>query len=666
MHPRLNLLFAFLLLFSFAYGQKNDKITFGRITEEERTLMVAPQDTTAEAYVLYDHLDLDFEYLDNVGPVRMEHFHRRLKLLKPSSFERANISIPYDRSYQDITDLDAVVHLPTGGAYQLKGSDFIREKQEGTRETLKFTFPQIVPGAIIEYTFGKRTKNITVPTPYRFQEDIPVRRAEYTAMIPVYYKYISLGAQGRYSINDVGFQNRQWGPKFGTGQAYGGAQQTSHTKIRWAMDDIAAYEYQPYSNNFIDYIPGVRLQLQSVDYPGQAPQPVFSDWKNTVAELQARRDFGKYYRNKSNYNRLWKEAEAIVMAGKTTKERIDAAYYFIARRVSWNDRYSVLASDSPNNIFDAGSGNGADLSMCLLALLNEAGIPAYPLLVSLRDEGAPIEVYPLLDQFDHFMVYTEVDGKPYLLDVNGPSRPPGLPRIDALNHRGWVADEAAPRWVDVEVPLARQVIMADIKLEPSGMADVSLTTRMDSYYGFSSRLGLQRMTKESEAPLAAQLLTTFPEATVVSHEVVDGDTDPNKALSYNLKLQVPAGAGSEDYLYVLPVMIAMLDKTLDDVEQRLYPIDFPYPWKQQYVATITVPEGYAVEELPESIRLVAEDGGMSAMYAAEAKPNGTVSVIFNVQLDRTVYPPDAYPLLRDMYRRIIELQESPIVFKRAK
>ena len=628
--------------------------------------MVLTDDTTAEAYVLYDHLDLDFGYNDSEGPSTIEKYHRRLKLFTPSAYERANIVIDYDREYVDVRDIEGLVHLPEGGSIPLPAASIITQRGEGQRMTTKFTFPRLSPGVTIEYRYTKQTKSILKPTSYTFQEDIPVRWAEYTAIIPAYYDYMSLGAPGRYHINEAKVVRREWGPRFGSA-AYTSNNKLDHTSIRWVMKDVPAYAYQPYTNNFIDYLPKARLQLREVQYPGRPKHSIFSTWEETVKELQDRQDFGRYYRNKINYGRLWKDVEPIVTAAPTPRAKIEAAYRFVIDHYAWDGYYRILASASPNTTYAAGKGNSADLNIALLSILNEAGIAAFPLLVSLRDEGAPIESYPMLDQFDHLMVYTELDGAPLLLDANDPDRPAGLPRVAALNHRGWVAEEKNPRWVDLNVAPARQTCMAVMEVAADGRTTATLTARMESYFAFSTRSKLREMKTPSEGPLAATILKTFPEATVLEAES-NKDDDPTKdQIALSLKLDLPAGQALNDYLYIQPVLLPMLDDELDDVEERLYPIDFEYPWVQRYIAQIKLPKGYAIEEVPASIRLKSEDGSLSASYATQENTAlHTLNINFTVAIDRTLYAAQEYGLLRDMFHRIIELQQAPIVLKRAK
>ncbi|MGB3801562.1 MAG: DUF3857 domain-containing protein [Lewinella sp.] len=647
-----------------AVAQQFDKIKFGKISDYERDLAVVPGDSTADAYVLYHHQDLSFNYLEDKGIVSQEEHHRRIKLIKPSSFDRANIEITFSEKHADVSGLRAYIHLPNGDKEKLKGKDFIRQKLNDDYNVIKFTFPRVEPGAVVEYEYTLQTSSLLVPTPFVFQENIPVAYAEYTANIPEYFNYISLGTHGNFTVSETETNLQHFGPRQHQ-TANSGDSRIPHQWTRYVMENIPAYEVQPYTNNAQDYLPKVKLQLRTVQFPNSPIDYVLRDWFATAEELDGMSSFGKCYQASGASNKLWEAAGPVVMAGKTDKERIDRAYYYICKNLEWNREYSFLASDNPDNVFKNGGGNSADLNLCLLSLLRRAGIGAYPALVSLRDEGNHIEVYPIIDQFDHTLVYTQVNGRPYILDANGTARPPGLPRIDALNHRAWIARPGAPQWIALEMPPAKQIVMADIKITATGMAEAKIKTRLSSYFAFEGRYQAHSSAELSQMPVASDILSVFPEARVVEHHSED-DANPSKPLSSDFTMEIPAAVAADDYIYVQPILLRLLDKDLDDVETRIYPVDFAHPWKKQFIANLTLPEGYVVDELPGSIKLVSEDGGMDATYSATVKADHTITVRLAVNLDRTVYPASAYPALRGMYRRIIELQEAPIVLKRAK
>ncbi|MEM9526733.1 MAG: DUF3857 domain-containing protein, partial [Bacteroidota bacterium] len=452
-------LLIFIPLISFSQDDPGE-VKFGDITTADRQLTVAPGDSSADAYVLYDLLDMSL-VLDPTGsPMLKEKRHRRVKLLRESSFDHADVELGYYRKSQGITGLKAIIHLPDGGVKKLGKSDFIREHLNEDYDTYKFTFPNVAEGAIIEYTYTKTSDGITIPARYYFQEDIPVRWAEYRASIPAYFNYVSLGNASNYTINEVDVVNR----RFGNGNA-------PHREIRWAYGDLPAYDEQPYVNNFSDYIPQVRFQLQSVAYPNQPVQEIFTNWKETTKDLDLRSDFGKIYRHKSNYGKVWKAVEPLLADAASKTDEAVILYNFVAGKISWNGQYSWLVENTPNKVFEAAEGSSGEKSMMLLALLREAGIDAHPLILPLRDGGTPLELYPLMAQFDHLMVLANISGKLTIMDPNDVSRPPGLPRVKALNHRAFVADPDNPHWIDIIVPRASQVVMANVALDEEGLAE---------------------------------------------------------------------------------------------------------------------------------------------------------------------------------------------------
>ncbi len=656
MFPRLLCLLVVLFtVTSLAYSQElPDDVKFGKISMEDRRLTEAPGDSTADAYVLYDLLDMQIKQDPDGAPILHEFRHRRVKLFRESAFDRADVELAYYRESEKISQLKAFIHLPEGGVVKLSGKDFIRERYDDDRDIWRFTFPNVSEGAVIEYIYLKTDKGITVPNRYYFQEDIPVRWAEYNASIPYYFNYVSLGNASQYTINNVSTANRLYGNE-----------KIRHSTIRWAYKDLPAYKKQPYVNNFGDYIPQARLQLQTVQYPGRPTYKVFSDWKETTDKIDEWASFGKAYRNKGNSNKVWKVVEPLLAEASTETDKAKLLYNFVAGKISWDGSYSWTSERTPNKVYDAAKGSSGEISMMLLALLRQAGIEAQPILVPLRNYGTPLEIYPLITQFDHLMVLATVDGKDIMLDPNDLNRPPGLPRVKALNHRVFVANPDNPHWITVDVPKASQTIMANVTLDEEGMAEVDIQSRMSSYYAFNGRNRMQEMEEDAELPIVENMMESFPEAEVVSH-VVKEEKVKSGPLSMDFKLKVPMGQAMDDYLYVQPILSPVLNNELADAEYRLYPVDFAYPWMERYITTITIPEGYAVEELPESIRLRSEDGTMSCTFAATAKADNTISINFTVSIDRTVYEAAEYGTLRTMFKRIIELQESTIVLKRAK
>ncbi|MEL7163107.1 MAG: hypothetical protein AAFN92_20270, partial [Bacteroidota bacterium] len=140
---KLSLLFFLFLLSLPAASQRDRKdIKFGQVTDVDRQLTAVPTDSTAEAYVLYDLLDMAVRDDPDGNPMLHERRHRRLKLLRESSFDRADIEIYFRKQSERVQQLSAEVHLPDGETIKLRNKDFLREEYNDDVDVIKFTFPR--------------------------------------------------------------------------------------------------------------------------------------------------------------------------------------------------------------------------------------------------------------------------------------------------------------------------------------------------------------------------------------------------------------------------------------------------------------------------------------------------------------------------------------------
>lgn len=648
-------LFVALLPFSLSAQTEPVKVKFGKVSQEDLVLTEAPGDSTARAYVLFNSHQLRMNYDQSTGTKLQEDHHRRVKLLTEASFDMADIELTYYRDSERLQSVKAQIHYPDGSSVKLKRGDMIREQYDENYDVLKFTFPGVRQGAIIEYSWTRMRENILVPRRYFFQEDIPVRYAEYQAYIPEYFDYVSLSSGlNKYDYERVDKVSMTFAKTM-----------TPHAAIHWVMTDLPALEQQPYVNNFSDYIPQVRMQLRSVSIPNQPVDYVMNNWQKTTEKIDNWLEFGRAYRLKSNSNKVYKAVAPLLAGASTETEQAQRIYDFVTGKITWDGDFTWTAEDTPNKVFEAATGSSGEMSILLLALLRQHGITAQPVLVPLRNYGSPIEIYPLLTQFDHLMVLATLDGNEILLDPNSVFRPMGLPRRAALNHRAFVADPANPHWIDVDGGKASQTVLVEMVIDEEGMAEVDLQSKLASYYAVGARSSLNRLEDDNEFPLMEDILGIFPDATLVDKEVKD-DGSKSGPLNFNMHLKVPVGQSLDDFLYVQPILCPVLEKTLADVEQRLYPVDFGFPWQQRYIASISIPEGYAIEEMPKSTRIKSQDGSMVCSFLATTNEAKKINLQFSVSVKQTVYQPRDYAILRQMFQEIIDLQEATLVLKRAK
>lgn len=646
------LLATFMLTSLLVFGQGND-IKFGKVDKEDLEMTELASDTSAEAYVLYDIADNSFEY--NGQDIQfITRTHRRVKLFKRSSFEMADVKLRRYKQTTNLSKIKAAIHLPDGSSIELKGKDFIKEDEDDDYESIRFTFPQVTEGAIIEYTYTRYTTSIETLPKYFFQESIPVRWAEYLIYIPEYFRYVSLSNASRiWAVDESSTINGSFG-----------STNVQLSKIRYALSDLAGYDTESYTNNFQDFIPHIFMRLAGTRFPQQPYNPYLKDWPTVAKELDEYEKFGRMFNSAYDVNNITEAISADLATATTALEKATIAYQAITRKMKWNGETSWAASQSLKKSWDAGTGNSADPNLMLLGVLRQLDITADPLLVGYRNNGTPITFYPIISQFDHVMVLAQIDGKEMILDAGSAYRPMGLPRFSALNGSAWVANENNPRWIDVNVPQMNSTTVADIQLKEDGMATVKVQTRMDGYYSLIAHDELDDMEDDNQGPIMTDVLAKFPEAIFVSREVgkTENTFDP---LKFDLEMEVPVGVAGDDLIYVSPILVPALTRELADNEARYTPIDFGYAWKKRYIAKLSIPAGYAVEELPPSVRVSSEDGTINYLFTTGADQQA-ININLTVEVERSLFAAEEYQALRELFKRILEVQDSIVVLKKAK
>src|SRR4051812_17643036 len=80
--------FATLLTSDTVLGQENFKPKPGTVDREMLAMSAYPEDSSAEAVVLYDYGELSFSYQEHMGFVMIFEYHASIKILKESALDR--------------------------------------------------------------------------------------------------------------------------------------------------------------------------------------------------------------------------------------------------------------------------------------------------------------------------------------------------------------------------------------------------------------------------------------------------------------------------------------------------------------------------------------------------------------------------------------------------
>ena len=420
-----------------------------------------------------------------------------------------------------------------------------------------------------------------------------------------------------------------------------------------------------------DYTAHVIFQISGTVQNG-VREPYLSDWPTVAKQLLEDESFGKRIDRKVNFNDAYDKVAPLVASAKTPEEKLKTIYHFVLDHIKWDGTNGIYQTEPLNKVFELKKGDAAGVNLMLIALLKAFGFDAKPLLVSTREHGQPIELYPIRSQFNYVLAYLKHNDKIQLLDATHRQRPMGLPAIRALNNKGWIVDPEKPAWLDIVPGRSSSTRMFNITLNEEGKAVGKIVSAYDGYAALEVR---EELTKKDDPQSSAQAPEEDKDedvsATLANIEydsvTIKNLDDIYKTLAYNAKVVIPEGGTvNGDFIYLNPVLHPAFDENPFKQTVREYPVDIPYPLSHRYILNLTIPEGYAVEQMPEQVSLsLPENGGKFTFLISKlAGTSRTFQINSTIQINQVHFEPEEYAVIKKFFDLIIEKQQEQLVLKK--
>ena len=280
-----------LVFFAVFIGDLNAqdfKMKFGKIDMNELKLTEYDKDTSANAVILGDFGDIDFQY--NATQGYFEIFftrHTRIKILKKNGYHWAGHEI----SLYDNNRITEKVYSLKGYTYNLENGKLVKDKLKKESQfyerksknwnALKFTMPVVREGSIIEYSYVIKSNYIFNLPEWHFQYTIPVKYSELNVSTPEYYIYkkwmkgyealvINQQTQGKGTIQIVSKSTMGGSALDGTARTEYDRNNIDYTTniYRMVAKDVPAFIVEPMTTSIENYISKIKFELSTVSMPG--------------------------------------------------------------------------------------------------------------------------------------------------------------------------------------------------------------------------------------------------------------------------------------------------------------------------------------------------------------------------------------------------------------
>lgn len=625
-----------------------ENLKFGHPTKAEMELTEYAPEPDAPALVLCNLRDERYTFADG-GFQRVVEHKVRIKVLKTEGTDYANVSCLYNSSknnnmaYKEyIAGVSATAYNLEGGktvATKMKNDLVFRERINDDVMMLKFTIPQVKVGTVMEYTYTEHSDNGLQIDDWYAQGELPVIYTRFTLAVPECYVF-AIDNTGAFPL------------EMKTGQGHmtlslGGAESTTFgtTTYSFVGRNIPSLRDDDHVWCINDYRAKVSFEFERTVYPLDT-KSYTSTWEQIAELLMKDSEFGG--RLSGNVPLKAEVAALQLDTLATVDDRVAAVYTLLASRVKWDGNYTLYSSKRPAAVLKDGTGTSADVNFMFIGMLREAGIEAWPVLVRMRHHGHLPVTHPSLKKMDTFVVAFRRDTDDWgFVDAASATGYVDVVRPQLMTDRGLIVGKDGIGWMDLSEKCAgREVTRIAAEVRPDGTV---VGERTNYYFQLSSLLFKERVKNVPEADVVEKLERSL-EAKVADY-AIEGDAEAFSPSIIETYAFEKTAQGGGDVIYVNPFVFSVWDSNPFTNERRSVPVERPSKITEDYAVTLTIPEGYDVEELPKSISMKSSDGSI-AFRVMFSRDGDVINVTYRYQVLRLFFDTDEYADLREVYNLI--------------
>ena len=616
------------------------------ITPEELKMTSVTEAPGAPAVILYRQVDRD-----DASRATNEYDYMRIKILTEEGRDQANVIIPFEKGRTSIINIRARTIQPDGKIIEFDGKVYEQmvEKTKGVKYLAKtFTLPDVHAGSIIEYHYSIDFADHWIfGSHWLLSEDLFTKKAIFT--LKPYQRYP---------------WNVQWswpaGLPLGTTPPTEGPDHI----VRMTSENIPAFIEE-------DYMPPVnevkfRVLFTYRDEPFESDVDKY--WKQF-----AKKKTGQIEGFADKKKAMEEAVKSIVSASDAPEvklrkiydrvQQIPNASYMPAKSEEQRKRENIKENKDVEDLWKHQYGDGVELTWLFLGLARAAGFEAYPCLVSGRSDYFFRKERVNGMELDANVVLVKVGGKDQYFDPGSAFTPYGLLPWMETGVAGMRFDKNGGTWIQTEMPASSETRIernAQLKLTTEGDLEGKLKVTFTGLEALDRRI---RQRNEDETARKKNLEDEVKNYIPAGSEVELINTpewkNGNVLLTAEFNLKVPGWLSAAGKRALLPTgLFGASEKHLFEHANRIWPVYFKYPFETVDDITVTLPDGWKVDNQPKDMDRDAK----AVEFKLEVKNDGgAVRIKRQLRSDVVMVGKEHYSILRNFYQLVKSEDEQQIV-----
>ncbi len=591
---------------------------FGEVKMDEISAQKDFKFPEADAVILYRSVEVQ------VGEYVI--VKERYKILTENGYDYATVSIPYPN-----------VQKVEGATYNIVDGKI--EKTELNRKLVfedevvkgvkirKFTFPKVSVGSVLEFKY-KATRSTV--SDIDMQYNIPIKK-------------LNLIIRNNTETNYKILQNPR------SFLLVSRKQSGKTTTI--TASDVAPLEEENYVYD-MDLFRS-KIQFKFTGFQDFLKLSSFEDIGKFLLELD---DFQRTFKAIKSYD---DDVEALLGGEKDQEKQAKLIYNYLKKEIKWNGRYGFISdNNSSRDTFKKKEGDNGDVNGLFISMLRSIGIEADPVLASTKANGIPMT--PSVEAFNYVLATAVINGERKVFDLAQDDSSYRMIAEKLLNWQGYVLkDKNNLFWIDLtKTAFSSKDTMINVTIDEDLVVTGDAREKSTGHYS----MDIQSYVEDLSEKNIKNIVPYETSNCMIDEVAIDSNDDVNNVTTVSFDFEMENVVDEiGDKLYVSPMFFMGLEENPFLKEERKYPIDFGFPKRKRGIIKITVPEGYQVESIPQSlsIRLPDNLGSFSLNLSQNAN---FIQIASKYEINTSVFPFDRYLDLKAFFKARIEKEAEKIVF----
>jgi len=526
------------------------------------------------------------------------------KILRPSGREYGIVAVPF-HPHKKITSLHGWCIPAQGKDYEVKDKDAMEvslPKIEGSElisdvKAKLLRIPAPDPGNIIGYEYDVEEEPLALQDVWDFQGESPARESHYSLQVPPGWEY-KASWLNYPEVKPTQAGSNEW---------------------QWVVSDVKGIREE----DDMPPLRGVAGQMIVTFFPpGGATAEAFASWRN----------MGNWYQNLTSGRRdasaqIKEKVTALTGSARTSLAKMRALAQFVQQDIRYVAIELGIGGLQPHpaaDVFVHRYGDCKDKATLMSAMLREIGVDSYYVVINAERGSVTPDMPPYVGGFDHVIVAIKLPeglADPSLITT---MQHPRLGRLlffdptDELTPFGQIGGYLQANYGLLVTPDGGELVelpklpsttngiqrTAKLTLDAQGSLKGDVEEVRVGDRASSERRALTRVTKDADMikPIESLLADSIAIFHITKASVTNlRQTGEPFGFNYSFEAENYAKSAG-GFLLVRPrVLGSKSSGLLETKEPRKYPVEFDGPERDTDAFDITLPAGYAVDDLPPPV-----------------------------------------------------------------